>query len=134
MQEIEWTPSDWAARPFEKVEFARLSDFITEVREAGGRTVRVDIFEETRLSELSFVYYVSFVLYVSAQPPATHSLYEFKEPVGTVVQSTSTVQVKPVAEFAAGRLQDVEQELRGANFTIRRGRYTLPDQFESDLS
>lgn len=111
---------------WQKVEFPTLNHLMHEVRESGIETVRVDAFSEFRASELSFVYYVTTTLFVTALCREECVIYVYTERLSTTATDgkDSDVWTEPVQ----ARLEDVHRQLREAGFLVRHGRYAQPDE------
>jgi hypothetical protein len=106
-----------------KVGFPSLDHFVEDVVDAGIDTVRMDTFAKVRESELSFVHYVTFTLYVTAYDFARKVLYEYEEPLGTRATADLSVSEPMLGEAASARREEVERTLHQAGLRVRHGRY-----------
>jgi len=111
----------------QSVEFPTVDHFIEDIASTGIETVRLDTFEEVSQSELSFVYYVTLTLFVTAYDPVKRILYEFVEPIGTTACTEMKLEDDLFTERAQNRIRDVELQLGEAKLTVLRGRYSLPN-------
>ncbi|WDL99138.1 hypothetical protein [Alicyclobacillus sp. ALC3] len=113
---------------WQKIEFPTLGHLVHEVRESGIETVRVDTFSEFRASELSFVYYVTTTLFVTALCREECAIYVYTERLSTTASNGKDSDVLTESESSLTRLEDVHRELREAGFLVRHGRYAQPDE------
>lgn len=114
------------AQDWEKIEFPTLDHFIDEVKDSSVETVRVDVFSQHRASELSFVYYVTTTLFVTALCKRDAVIYEYTEWLSTAA-SDGKRRDASLTEPAQARLNCVRSQLRAASFSVRQGRYGQPD-------
>lgn len=114
------------AKTHQKVEFASFVHFLGEMQDAGIGLVRADVFEEVKRSELSFLYYVSLTLFVTAQDSTGFVLYEYREPIATITATEETFRDDSFVEAAEKRRKEVESQLSEAGITVKRGRFTTP--------
>lgn len=111
-----------------KVEFPSLDHFLDDIAASEIETVRMDVFEMVRASELSFVHYVTLMLYVTAQEPTTSTIYEYAEPIATLVSSDEIVDDETAARAAQARMQEVSERVKQIVPRIRHGRFTIPPE------
>lgn len=123
MSHLMETPAVYA---FQRVDFPAVDHFIEDARNAGVSEVRIDLFPSARVSELSFVYYVSLLLYVTALDPKNSLIYEYKE----VLETTAALESGMTDEFAiqpgTDRLVEIEELFRQSGFSTAHGRFVSP--------
>lgn len=119
-----------SARLCQKVEFPSLNRFIEEVVNSDIRIVRIDLFSESRPSELSFVYYTTLTLYVTAQEPSGMVLYEYVEPLSTVANTEPRFNNEDALRVAQDTLRQTVQTLTAHGLETRGGRFSLQAQEE----
>ncbi|RIV26648.1 hypothetical protein D2Q93_03730 [Alicyclobacillaceae bacterium I2511] len=107
------------------VEFPTLSHFIQEIRKSGISEVRVDVFEQSQQSELSFVYYVTLTLYVTASEEEGRVLYQYMEALDTTANTEPKYCGDDGLHRGAQRMVDVREELSLAGLEVGSGRYVL---------
>ncbi|MCL6444835.1 MAG: hypothetical protein K6T83_15500 [Alicyclobacillus sp.] len=105
-----------------KIEFSCLDDFIEDVQAEGIVKVHLDLLENVHASELSFIYYVSLDIVVTAQADHKGRVYEYSERVS--VQTTDEPKVTDLDALAKAqtRLAEVKRRLTEAGFQTRHGR------------
>ena len=111
-----------------KVEFPSLDHFLDDIAASEVETVRMDVFEMVRASELSFVHYVTLMLYVTAQEPATSTIYEYAEPIATLISSDEVLDDEAASRAAEARMREVSERVKQIVPRIRHGRYTIPPE------
>ncbi|MDI3328888.1 MAG: hypothetical protein QJR06_10065 [Alicyclobacillaceae bacterium] len=121
-------------RAYQKVEFSNLDHLIENLAGVGTRIVRLDLFEEVRQSELSFVYYITPTVFVTALDPSGYTVYEYREPFETVASDKKRLSNPTLLEPARRRMGEIEQHLRTSGFDVRYGRCTVPFEFQADSS
>jgi hypothetical protein len=112
-----------AARTSNKVEFSCLEYFIDDMKRSGIDFLRIDSFESVRQTELSFVYYVTLTLYVTAQSNFEHTIFEYTEEVGTATNTTPHMEDKSVLAQGQSRVKDLKRRLEQEGFEVGHGRY-----------
>lgn len=110
-----------------KVEFSTIQCFVEEMAEIGVQNVRLDIFEDVRQSELSFVYYVTLMLYLTAQDPTGCMVYEYREAIGTTASPDRKFHDDVFLHRAQNHIQEVEHLLIDEGLCVRRGRYLMTE-------
>lgn len=121
---------DGGLRPsdgFRTVDFPSLEHFMEDVLDAGVAQVRVDVFAFSQPSELSFLYYMSFVLFVTALDAAHQSVYEYKEVYGTKPSASPEVMDEVAVRRVNKRREEVMEILHKAGFRTAHGRF-VPDE------
>lgn len=117
-------------RPCQKVEFPSLERFIEEIANTDIRIVRIDVFPESRPSELSFVYYTTLTLYVTAQDSSSLVLYEYVEPLSTTANTEPKFTNEDGLRSAQDKLYQTVEKLNAHGLQTLGGRYTLQAQEE----
>ena len=115
---------------YHKVEFPTFAHFVEDMTDMGIENVRLDVFEEVKQSELSFVYYITLTVFLTARDSIGNILYEYTEPIGTIASTDKKLQDESFMELAQGRIRELEEQLRGAKLRVRRGRYSVPNDNE----
>lgn len=108
-----------------KIEFSALADFIEEVRAAKIDVVRFDVFETAEKSELSFIYYVTVTMYVTAQSFSGRTLYEYREWLGTAPSADRHFQDDVLEKLVQARSSEVRTVLAAASCTVKAGRFVI---------
>jgi len=111
-----------------KIEFSTLADFIHEVKDANIQIVRFDVVEKAEQSELSFIFYVSSMLYVTAQSFSGRCLYEYSEWLGSAASVDHSLPDDSLVKLVTARTTDVGAALRAAELQVRHGRFVVPYQ------
>ncbi|WP_029422270.1 hypothetical protein [Alicyclobacillus macrosporangiidus] len=108
-----------------KVAFSDLDSLIDELLQCGIRAARLDLFRVIRPSELSFVHYVTWTLYVTAWDPENGTLYEYQEAAGTTVSADPIAgdAVEPLAPRQ--RLEALRRRMQEQSIEVRRGRFVM---------
>ncbi|SFU64491.1 hypothetical protein [Alicyclobacillus macrosporangiidus] len=108
-----------------KVAFSDLDSLLDELLQCGIRTARLDLFRVIRQSELSFVHYVTWTLYVTAWDPERGTLYEYQEAAGTTVSTDPLAEdaVEPLAPRQ--RLETLRRRMQEQSIEVRRGRFVI---------
>jgi hypothetical protein len=114
-------------KTYQKVDFPNLSHFQEELSDEHIHLVRLDMFEEPQQSELSFVYYVTLIMYVTAQDPTGMVLYEYRELLETTASSEPKFTDEMALKRAHERLTEVGLQLSSKGFVVQRGRFSVPD-------
>ncbi|MBX5435766.1 MAG: hypothetical protein IRZ33_00960 [Alicyclobacillaceae bacterium] len=114
------------ARAYQKVEYPSLRHLMDDLALEQVRGVRLDVFEEARASELSFVFYVTLTLYVTALDASGYTLYEYKENIATAASTDPVLDHDEPRLRAQRRMEEVFRDLSAAGFDVRGGRYALP--------
>ncbi|MCL6517093.1 hypothetical protein [Alicyclobacillus sp.] len=109
-----------------RIEFSSIDHFIDDVRREGIRRVHLDIFEEPRQSELSFVYYVGLDCVVTARDATGETTYEYIHRVSVVTETEPHCTDPNAWALARKRLEELEDRLRAAGFDVRHGRVAEP--------
>lgn len=104
-----------------KIEFSCLDDFIEDLESEGIDQVRLDLVENAQPSELSFIYYVSLDIVVTAQDRPVR-LYQYSERVCTQTTDEPKMTDRDAWMDAQARLAEVKRRLLDAGFQIRHGR------------
>lgn len=120
------TPESKGVRFPARIEFSSIDHFIDDVRREGIRRVHLDLFEDARQSELSFVYYVGLDCVVTARDPAGDTTYEYIHRVSVVTETEPHCTDPNAMELARKRLAELEETLRAAGFDVRHGRVAEP--------
>ncbi len=107
------------------VEFPTLAHFVQEVRKSGISDVRVDVFEQSQQSELSFVYYITLTLYVTASDEEGRVLYQYMEALDTTANTEPKYCGDDGLHRGAERMAGVKEELSQAGLQVGSGRYVL---------
>ncbi|KPV42244.1 hypothetical protein [Alicyclobacillus ferrooxydans] len=110
---------------FGKLEFSSLSRFMEDASEDHVHTVHLDIFEVAQQSELSFVYYVTVTVFVTAEDVEQRLLYEYAEDIDTVASTDRKCRDEQILDCAKQRIKEIEQVLRDEGFEVRHGRLTV---------
>ncbi|MCF8567210.1 hypothetical protein LLE49_21040 [Alicyclobacillus tolerans] len=110
----------------QKVEFPSLDRFIEELGHENIESVRLDVFSESRPSELSFVYYNTLELFVTAQDHSGQILYEYMEPLATSTNTEPRFADEDGLELANRTRQKTAEKLSSAGLHVLGGRYTIP--------
>jgi hypothetical protein len=105
-----------------KIEFSCLDDFIEEVRQEGVSKVHLDLVQNVRQSELSFVYYVSLEIVVTAQSDSGAQLYEYVERLAVVATTEPMCTDCDELARAECRLAELKVALSAAGFDVHHGR------------
>jgi len=114
-----------SARMYKKVEFPTLERLLEEVTHTNIRIVRLDVFTESRPSELSFVYYTTLTLYVTAQDETSNVLYEFVEPLVTAATTEPKFDDEQAITSAQETMERAVAQVHRLGLQTLRGRYTL---------
>lgn len=114
-----------STRTYQKVEFPTLERFLEEVTHTNVRIVRIDVFSESRPSELSFVYYTTLTLYVTAQDEAGKVLYEYVEPLVTSATTEPKFDDEKAMKAAQDTMDRAVGQLNRLGLQTMGGRYTL---------
>lgn len=109
----------------QKVEFPSLDRFIEEAVNLDVRIVRIDVFQESRPSELSFVYYTTLTLYVTAQDSSGKILYEYVQPLSTTANTEPKFTNEEALRAAQATLTNTVETLASHGLETLGGRYTL---------
>jgi hypothetical protein len=120
-------PSTPAAdrRPlFGKLEFSSIQRFMEDAEQDHVRTVHLDVFEVSQQSELSFVYYVTLTIFVTAEDHEQRLLYEYAEEVGTVAGTDRHCKDEAIVVRARERVKELHEELTTTGFEVKHGRLT----------
>lgn len=112
-----------AARTSNKVEFSCLEYFIEDMKRSDITTVRIDVFESVQRTELSFVYYVTLTLFVTAQSDFQHTLFEYTEEVGTATNTEPKLADEAVLAKGRTKIEELKQRLESEGFEVLHGRY-----------
>jgi hypothetical protein len=112
-----------AARTSNKVAFSCLEYFIDDMSRSGIELLRTDLFETVHQTELSFVYYVTLTLFVTAQSTFEHTIFEYAEEIGTATNTTPHMEDAAVLNQGRTRIAELERRLGEAGFEVRHGRY-----------
>lgn len=112
----------------QKVEFPSLERFIEEVVNSDVRIVRIDVFQDSRPSELSFVYYTTLTLYVTAQHSSGKILYEYVQPLSTTANTEPKFTSEEALRSAQITLTQTVEALAAHGLETLGGRYTLQAQ------
>lgn len=114
-------------RRVQTVDFPSLAHFVEDARAARLRQLRVDVFSYQQPSALSFITYMSLVLYVTGFDAEHQVLYQYKE----VFDTKPSVEADEIDEVAVRRvtkrMEDLARALRNAGFDTAYGRFVVPD-------
>lgn len=110
-------------RSTSKVEFSCLDYLMEDLRHGGIETVRIDLFDSVRQTELSFVYYVTLTLYVTAQDENNDAIFEYREDVASSTNTEPHCNDETAIQQGRERLAEVKQQLKTAGFEVLHGRY-----------
>lgn len=110
---------------FGKLEFSSIESFIEDARADHVDTVHLDVFEVSQQSELSFVYYVTLTVFVTAEDEAQRLLYEYSEEIGTVASTDRHCTDETIVHQAKARVQELGQVIATQGFEVRHGRLTV---------
>lgn len=113
-----------AKKMTQHVDFPTLDHFVEDIETAGIDEVRIDMFESVRATELSFVYYVSLVLVLTAADSQEGLIYEYSEVEETVTATEPHVTDELVRQRAQDRMSEVTRALRSTGLQVRHGRFT----------
>ncbi|QSO46268.1 hypothetical protein [Alicyclobacillus mengziensis] len=110
---------------FGKLEFSSIERFMEDAEEDHVRTVHLDVFEVSQQSELSFVYYVTLTVFVTAEDDVQKLLYEYSEEVGTVASTDRRCSDETMVLRARQRIAELEELLVTNGFDVKHGRLTV---------
>jgi hypothetical protein len=112
-------------RHLSKIEFSCIEHFIEDVRKERITKVHLDLKENVRQSELSFIYYVSVEVVVTAQGDDNYQVYEYVERVTDVTTTEPRCTDEEAMEKATRRMSELKEVLTGAGFDVLHGRIVL---------
>lgn len=107
------------------VELPSLNHLISELEEAGIELARVDLFQSGQVSELSFVYYVSLIVYVTAVDRENRILYEYKHVCDTQTSLKPELDDEVSLQRAEHEMEQVTENLKQAGLSVHYGRYVI---------
>ena len=110
---------------FGKLEFSSIERFMEDAEDDHVRTVHLDVFEVSQQSELSFVYYVTLTVFVTAEDDVQKLLYEYSEEVGTVASTDRRCSDETMVLRARQRIAELEELLVTNGFDVKHGRLTV---------
>ncbi len=131
---------DWSSRSsgrasaYRKVQFPNLTRFVDTLVSKGTNIVHVDVFEEVRQAELSFLFYITPTLFVTAVDPSGFTVYEYQEPLETVISESRRLSKGTPVESARLRMAELEAVLRSQGFEVQPGRCAVPVEFPVSTS
>jgi hypothetical protein len=93
------------------------------MRRSGIEVLRLDLFENVHQTELSFVYYVTLTLFVTAQSSFEHTIFEYAEEIGTATSTAPHMEDAAVLNQGRSRIEELKRRLEEEGFEVRHGRY-----------
>ncbi|QQE77483.1 hypothetical protein [Alicyclobacillus sp. SO9] len=112
-----------AVRTRNKVEFSCLEYFLDDMLRSEISSVRIDVFDSVQATELSFVYYVTLTLFVTAQSDFEHTIYEYTEEVDTSTNTEPHITDTQVLEKGNRRIEELKKWFSEKGFEVRSGRF-----------